>query len=59
VGLCRCREAGERGQYQKWDEIKDTAGWRLKNKATGLTLGQNGSVLCTGFDGGLKAQRWR
>ncbi|MER5860567.1 ricin-type beta-trefoil lectin domain protein [Streptomyces sp900105245] len=46
------------GANQKWEEIKDTAGWRLKNKATGLTLGQHDGVLYTGFDGGLKAQRW-
>ncbi|GGW32759.1 hypothetical protein GCM10010503_05820 [Streptomyces lucensis JCM 4490] len=46
------------GAHQKWYEIKDTAGWRLQNKATKLTLGQHESVLYTGFDGGLKAQRW-
>ncbi|MFI9249519.1 RICIN domain-containing protein [Streptomyces sp. NPDC053069] len=46
------------GDNQKWYETKDSFGWRLQDKATKLTLGQNDGVLYTNYDGGLKAQRW-
>ncbi|MFF3271091.1 RICIN domain-containing protein [Streptomyces chrestomyceticus] len=49
------------GKNQKWREIKDSLGWRLQNKATGLTLGSKtsaGSPVYAGFDGGIKHQRW-
>ncbi|TJZ44590.1 hypothetical protein FCH28_30140 [Streptomyces piniterrae] len=47
------------GKNQKWVESKDSFGWRLQNKATGLTLGgyDNGQAYAS-FDGGLKRQRW-
>ncbi|GHE04615.1 RICIN domain-containing protein [Streptomyces alanosinicus] len=46
------------GANQKWNEFKDSTGWRLQNNATKLTLGQERDTLYTNFDGGLKAQRW-
>ncbi|MGK5641775.1 RICIN domain-containing protein [Streptomyces sp. URMC 126] len=47
------------GNYQKWRETKDSIGWKLVDKATGLTLSSrpDGSVF-TNFDGGAKHQRW-
>ncbi|GHE09096.1 RICIN domain-containing protein [Streptomyces alanosinicus] len=45
--------------YQKWYETKFSNGWRLSNKATGMTLGTNsGNGLYAGIDAGGKLQRW-
>ncbi|MFE0101833.1 ricin-type beta-trefoil lectin domain protein [Streptomyces sp. NPDC059009] len=47
------------GNNQKWHETKTAGGWRLVNKATGLTLGSNGQhTVYTGIDAGGKYQRW-
>ncbi|WP_186319080.1 RICIN domain-containing protein [Streptomyces sp. SAJ15] len=47
------------GNYQKWYETKDSTGWRLKNKATGRTLGvQPSDVVYTASDTGVPRQRW-
>ncbi|MGK5637546.1 RICIN domain-containing protein [Streptomyces sp. URMC 126] len=49
------------GKNQKWREIKDSMGWRLTNKATGLTLGIKpiaGTPVYAGYDGSIKHQRW-
>ncbi|MEU9988944.1 RICIN domain-containing protein [Streptomyces sp. NPDC048045] len=47
------------GNYQKWYEINDSSGWRLKNKATGRVLGVaiSGQVR-TDSDAGAARQRW-
>ncbi|AJT70075.1 RICIN domain-containing protein [Streptomyces chattanoogensis] len=47
------------GNHQKWYEIKDSAGWRLKNKATGRTLGvQPSGIAYTASDTRIPRQRW-
>ncbi|MEU5534014.1 RICIN domain-containing protein [Streptomyces sp. NPDC020362] len=47
------------GNYQKWYESKDSSGWRLKNKATGMVLALGGSNLVVAFgDSGYQSQRW-
>ncbi|EPH40932.1 RICIN domain-containing protein [Streptomyces aurantiacus] len=47
------------GSHQKWHEIKYSAGWRLKNKATGRTLGLgSGGLARTAVDLGYPHQRW-
>ncbi|MER5548328.1 RICIN domain-containing protein [Streptomyces sp. NPDC001118] len=47
------------GDYQKWYEIQDSSGWRLKDKATGrvLEVGIDGQVH-TEADAGAPRQRW-
>lgn len=47
------------GNYQKWHEIQTSAGWRLKNKATGRTLGvQPSGIVYAASDTRIPRQRW-